>query len=111
MGYGGLQLFLALLITCASPVGFLEEGDIGVLFFGWFLAFCYAVVGAAHLVAGYFCRQYRGRIPVLIVLCAGILSCPFCGVLSFALPIYGMVVLLQDDVARAFEAGGEEWVE
>ncbi len=111
MAYGGLQLFLALLITCASPMGFLEEGDIVVLLFGWFLALCYAIVGAAHLVAGYFCKQYRGRIPVLIVLCAGILSCPFCGVLSFALPIYGMVVLLQTDVAIAFEMGGEEGVD
>jgi len=111
MVYGGLQLFLALLVACASPMGFLEEGDVMVLFVGLFLAMAYAVVGIAHLVAGHLCRQYRARIAVLIVLCAGLLSCPFCGVLAFALPIYGLVVLLQADVVQAFLMGGEDWEE
>jgi hypothetical protein len=111
MVYGGLQLFLAVLVACASPVGFLEEGDVGLLFFGFFLAVVYGVVGIAHLVAGHLCRQFRARVVVIAVLCAGILSCPFCGVLSFALPIYGLVVLLQADVAHAFMMGGEDWEE
>lgn len=109
MVYGGLQLFLAVLVTCATPVGFLEEGDVATLFVGLFLAMAYGVVGIAHLVAGHLCRKFRARVAVIVVLCAGILSCPFCGVLSFALPIYGLVVLLQSDVALAFEMGGEDW--
>ena len=108
MVYGGLMVFLALLVTCASPMGFLEEGDVGVLFFGLFLALVYGALGIAHLVAGYLCRQYRARVLTIAVICGGFLSCPFCGVLSFALPIYGLIVLLNAEVAYAFLIGGED---
>ena len=108
MAYGGLLLFLALLVTCASPMGFLEEGDVGVLIFGLFLAVIYGVTGAAHLLAGYYCRQYRARVLTIVVICTGFLSCPFCGVLSFGLPIYGLVVLLNAEVVHAFMMGGED---
>lgn len=106
MVWGGLLTLLAGMIVCSSPLAYLENEDVAVIIFGLLLATVYGVCGIGHLVAGWFCRQYKGRILAVVVLCSGFLSCPFCGVLSLALPIYGLIVLLNSDSVHAFLVGG-----
>ena len=106
MVWGGLQVLLATVIVCTSPVAYLEEEDPAVVVVGLFMAMCYAGLGVAHLAAGWLCQQYRARIFVMVVLATGLFTCPFCGFLSLALPIFGFIVLLNRDVEHAFLMGG-----
>jgi len=105
MVWGGLMLLLAVVITCFSPLMFLEGEDPFVIVFGLFMALGYAAFGAGHLAAGWLCQRFRARIFVLSVLATGLFTCPFCGPLSLALPIYGFIVLLNRDVEYAFMMG------
>jgi hypothetical protein len=108
MVWGGTMVALGTLIVCSAPVGALQEGDLVVLLVGLVMAMLYLVFGVANLITGWLVRQYRGRIPALLAMVGSLFTCPFCGLLAVALPIYGFVVLLNAEVARAFTTGGPE---
>lgn len=66
--------------------------------------------GVVNSVAGYLTMNFRGRVFSLVSLFTNILvlmSC-YCALTAIAMMIYGLIVMFQPDVARAFElvAGG-----
>ncbi len=64
-------------------------------------------VGVLRIVAGIRGLSYRGRVLGIVSLAAGLLSVLTCYCLptSLALAVYGLIVYLNADVARAFEMG------
>ncbi len=108
MVWGGIMIALGTLIVCTSPIGALQEGDPFVLLVGMVMGLMYLVFGTANLVLGWFVRSYRMRIPALLAMTGSVFTCPFCGLLAVALPVYGFVVLLNAEVAWAFTTGGAD---
>jgi hypothetical protein len=67
------------------------------------------VVGVLHIAGGICCLRFRARALPLIALFANILSsftC-YCTPTSLAMAIYGMIVLFNGEVAKAFAMGAQ----
>ena len=66
-----------------------------------------AVVGGLNIFAGLKVKNYRGKTLAIIALAAGLLAsltC-WCAPTALGLLIYGLIVLMNEDVKRAFEMG------
>jgi hypothetical protein len=75
-----------------------------ILLYG-LLGLALVAVGALRIVAGVMAFRYRGRILGMISLAAGLgtlISC-YCFPTALGLFIYGLIVYLNADVARAFQ--------
>ena len=116
MVHGGLMCVLGVLVVFAA--GYVSFGMPGTdsgseLFLPGFMvasALLYLVPGGLQLFAGWQVRDRRGRVLAFVALGSGmltLLSC-YCFVTSLALAIYGLVVLLDQGVADAFEARAVE---
>ena len=66
-----------------------------------------AVIGGLNIFAGLKVKNYRGKTLAIIALAAGLLAsltC-WCAPTALGLLIYGLIVLMNEDVKRAFEMG------
>jgi hypothetical protein len=76
------------------------------IYIGWGVLI--AVVGILNGIAGFRIMSLRGRALALVALFTNIvvvMTC-YCGPTAIGMMIYGLIVLFQSDVARAFEAVG-----
>jgi len=67
------------------------------------------LVGLLHIVGGIRCLRFRGRVLALLALFANILplfTC-YCAPTSIAMTVYGLIVLFNGDVAKAFAMGAQ----
>ena len=93
--------------------GGVNQGDEGIL---TVLSVVYLVLGLAVFASGVLsvfggvrALKYRGRTLVVVALCANLVpmfTC-YCAPTSMGLMIYGLIVLFNADVARAFELGDQ----
>ncbi len=86
-----------------TPEEFTRAMMAGLVFFGIALS----VLAFLTFIAGFRTIRHRGRILSIVVLTLGVVpvfSC-YCFPTALALFIYGLIVLLNDPVKRAFELG------
>ncbi|HYV36259.1 MAG TPA: hypothetical protein VE988_11180 [Gemmataceae bacterium] len=64
------------------------------------------VIAMLHVIAGFKCRRYRGRVFALVTVFTNILLLPTsCSVTSIGMLVYGLIVLFNNESIRAFEMG------
>jgi hypothetical protein len=119
---GGLLAFLGSFIAFGMPAGPPPGGGgaaagggpppagvqamVSAIYIGWGAVI--AVVGILNGIAGFRIMYLRGRVLALVALFANIvavMTC-YCGPTGVGMMVYGLIVLFQSDVARAFEAVG-----
>ncbi len=84
------------------PPGF--QAALSAIYIGW--GALIAIVGILNGIAGFRIMYLRGRVLALVALFTNIvvvLTC-YCGPTAVGMMVYGLIVLFQSDVARAFEA-------
>ncbi len=82
-----------------------EERDLGALIYGGAGLF-YILIGAAQLYAGALIRRRQRYRTVIAALASGLLTAftCYCIIPSLALFIYGLIILLNKEVADSFDA-------
>ena len=65
------------------------------------------IVGGLNIFAGLKVKNYRGKTLAIVALAAGLLTSVtcWCAPTALGLLIYGLIVLMNEDVKRAFEMG------
>lgn len=66
-------------------------------------------IGVLHLIAGIRCLKFRGRVLALVALFSNIpaVFTGYCSLFAIGMAVYGLIVMFDGDVARAFERGEE----
>lgn len=114
--HGSLACIMGLLFMIIGPTIIVMEGNrnrnqnddkviaVVLLIFGGLIL----ISGLFNIVAGIRAQKYRSRGFVLTALFLNVLSmCSYCFLTALGLMIYGLIVMFQSDVGRAFAMGEE----
>jgi hypothetical protein len=115
---GALELLVAFILLIGGPAMMLEfeqqSAEVPPAVVGAIVTIFGVVALAAavlKIVAGIRNLKYRGRTLGIVALVSGVLTmftC-YCAPTALALMVYGLIVYLNGDVARAFEQGKQGW--
>jgi hypothetical protein len=115
---GALELLVAFILLIGGPAMMLEleqqSAEVPPAVVGGIVSILGVVALAAailKIVAGIKNLKFRGRTLGIVAMASGVLTifiC-YCAPTALALMVYGLIVYLNGDVARAFEQGKQGW--